>query len=140
MQKIFRCRKSMGLNVLISAFFLCFPVSPSRAVMLTTEYVIHQDPNELSDRARVKAFLGRADVIAQMQACGINYEEALARVDSLTDSEIDAIAGKMGQNPAGAGGNGSAGTLSLLGLALYAIIAAIVLFFAFAGDKEEKPE
>ncbi len=139
MQKLFRCRKLMGLSVLISTCLLYFPVSPSRAAMITTEYVIHHESSKHSDRAQIKAFLGKADVIAQMQANGISHKEALARVDSLTDSEIDALAGQMDQIPAGAGGNGSGGMLSLLGLALYAIIAAIVLYFAFRGDKEEKP-
>ena len=127
--------------MLISTFLLYVPLSPSQAVMITTEYVIHQESKKLSDRAQVRAFLGRADVIAQMQAYGINHKEALARVDGLTDSEIASLAGKMDQIPAGAGGNNSTngGMLSLIGLALYAIIAAIVLYFAFADEKEEKP-
>ena len=139
MQKIYRCRKFVGITMLVSTFLLYVPLSPSKAVMITTEYVICQESNKLSDRARVRAFIGRSDVIAQMQAYGINHKEALARVDSLTDSEIASIAGKMDQIPAGAGGNNSGGMLSLLGLALYAIIAAIVLYFAFADEKEEKP-
>ena len=139
MQKIYCCRKCTGLTVLILTFFLCFAVFPSRAAMITTENVIHRDSKALSDLARVKAFLERADVITQLQAYGISHEEALARVDSLTDREIAAIAGQMDQIPAGAGRNSSGGMLSLLGLALYAIIAAIVLYFAFSGDKEEKP-
>ena len=130
MQNLYRCRKYIGLTVLISTIFLYIAVSPSRAVMISTENAIHG----VCDRESVKAFLERADVIAQMQAHGVNPAEARARVDSLTDSEIDAIAGKMDQIPAGAGGSGSGGMLSLLGLALYAIIAAIVLYFAFAGD------
>ena len=139
MQKIFRCRKIIGLTTLISTLLLCFPLSPAQAVMITTEYVIHKDFEKLSDREQVKAFLGRADVTAQMQAFGISHKEALSRAASLTDSEIASLAGKMDQIPAGAGGNNSDTSLSLLGLAIYAIIAAIVLFFAFADEKEEKP-
>ena len=77
--------------------------------------------------------------MAQMQTFGISHKEALSRAASLTDSEIASLADKMDQIPAGAGGNNSDTSLSLLGLAIYAIIAAIVLFFAFADEKEEKP-
>ena len=139
MQKIFQCRKFIGLITLISTLLICFPLSPAQAVMITTEYVIHQESKKLSDRVRVSAFLRRADVIAQMQAFGISSEEAQSRADSLTDNEIASLAGKIDQIQAGAGGNNSDTSLSLLGLALYAIIAAIVLFFAFVDEKEEKP-
>ena len=77
--------------------------------------------------------------MAQMQAYGIGPEEALSRIDSLTDSEIALIAGKMDQIPAGAGTpytvDGS--YLFLIGMALYAIVAAIVLWFAFTDEKEK---
>ncbi|MDH3797698.1 MAG: PA2779 family protein [Desulfobacterales bacterium] len=141
MQKIFRYRKVVGLTVLISTFLICFSLSPARAVMITTEYVIHQDSKQLSARARVRAFLSRTDVTAQMQAYGISPEEALSRVDSLTDSEIASLAGKIDQIPAGAGTNFSAdgSLLSFIGMALYALFAAILLYFSFTGEKEKKP-
>lgn len=79
--------------------------------------------------------------MAQMQAYGISYEEALSRVDSLTDSEIALIAGKLDQIPAGTetvySADGS--LLFFVGVALYAIFMAIVLWFAFSDEKEKKP-
>ena len=141
MKKIFRYRKSAGLIMLISMFMLYFPPSPARAVMINTQYVIHRDSEQLSARARVKAFLGRADVIAQMQAYGISPAEALCRVDSLTDCEIASIAGKMDQIPARAGGNYTmdGSLLMFIGMAIFAIIAAIVIYFSSNSDKEKKP-
>jgi hypothetical protein len=141
MKKIFRYRKSVGLIMLFSTFLLYFPPLPARAVMINTQYVIHQDSELLSARARVRAFLGRADVMAQMQAYGISPTEALSRVDSLTDCEIASIAGKMDRVPAGAGGtytlDGS--LLMFIGMAIYAIIAAILVYFSSNSDKKEKP-
>lgn len=138
MQNIFRYRKVMGLTVLISIFLLCLQQSPVRAVMITTEYFIQHDSKQLSDRARVRAFLNRTDVIAQMQTYGISREEALARVDRLTDSEIALIADKLNQIPAGAGSVYSAdgSFLFFVGVALYAIFMAIVLWFSFNGEKD----
>ena len=43
MQRIFPYRKFIGLTVVISIFLLNFPVSPARAVMITTEYAVAQD-------------------------------------------------------------------------------------------------
>ena len=142
MQKIFRYRKFIGITVLISIFLLNFPLSPARAVMITTEYAIHQDSEQLSDRARLRAFLGRADVKAQLQAYGIGHEEALSRVDSLTEREIAPVAGKMDQIPVIAGGNyefdGS--LLAIIGLLLYTIVFAIVFYFSRTMEPEEQPQ
>jgi hypothetical protein len=110
--------------------------------MITTEYFNNQDSEKLTDRARVRAFLRRADVLAQMQAYGISHEEALSRVDSLTDREIASIAGKMDQIPEAAGGNykfdGS--LLAIIGLAMYAIFMAIAIYFSRTMEKEEKSQ
>jgi hypothetical protein len=142
MKKIFRYRKSVGLIMLISTFLLYFPTSPARAVMINTQYVIDQDPEQLSARARVSAFLERKDVMAQLQAYGISPTEALARVNSLTDCEISSIAGKMDQIPERAGGSYTLGgsMLMFIGMALYAIIAAILIYFSFNDDRQETPE
>ena len=139
MRKLLRYRKFIGFTTLISIFLLNCALPTAQAVMIATENILHQDSEQLTDRERVRAFLGRADVMAQMQAYGISYEEALSRVDSLTDSEIASIAGMMDQIPAGAGGAYSAdgSLISFIGIALYAIFAAIVLYFAFTDEKEE---
>ena len=137
MQKIFRYRKLTFLIIVISIFLLKFPLSPARAVMITTEHVIHQDSKHLSDRARLIAFLERADVMAQMQAYGISHKEALSRVDSLTDSEISMLASKLDQMPAGAYSL-DGGLLVILGMALYAIFAVIVIYFSSTDEQKKK--
>jgi len=141
MQKIFRYRKYIGLTVMISIFLLNFPLSPARAVMITTEYTVAQDADQLSDRARVRAFLGRADVMAQLQVYGISPEEAMPRVDSLTDKEIAALAGRMDQVASMAGGyEMGSGGLWIIGLLLYTIIFFIVFYFSRANIEEEQAE
>jgi hypothetical protein len=142
MQNIFRYRKFIGLTVSISIFLLNFPLSPAQAIMITTEYVIQQNSEQLSERARVRAFLGRADVIAQMQAYGISPAEALSRVDSLTDKEIASIAGKMDQITEVGGDNYNldGSFLSIIGLAIFAFVMAIAIYFSRTMQKEEKPQ
>lgn len=138
MHIVFRYLKFIGLAILISIFLLSFASPPARAVMITTELVIHQDSEWLSDRVQVRTFLKRADVMAQMQAYGLGHEETLSRVDSLTDDEIASIAGKIDQLPVGAYSL-DGGILTFIGMALYAIVAAIVIYFSSTPENEEKP-
>ena len=139
MQKIFRHKKFIGLTILISMILLNFHSPPGRAVMITTEYVMHQKPERQSDRVRIRAFLGRADVMAQLQVYGISYGEALARTESLTDTEIASIADRIDQLPTGSYAL-DGGILAIIGLAIYAIIAAIAIYFSNTAETEEKQE
>ncbi|MDJ0815619.1 MAG: PA2779 family protein [Desulfobacterales bacterium] len=141
MKQIFRFRKFIGLMVSITIFLLYYPHSAVQAGMVSTEHVIHQVSEQLSDRARIKAFFERADVMAYLKASGIRYEEALSRVDSLTDKEIALIAGRLDQIPEGAESTNyefDGSLLAIIGLALYVIFAAIAIYFSRTVDKKEK--
>ena len=144
MQKILQHRNYLGCTLLISIFLFYLQPSHVWGGLITTEYMIRQDSEPLSDRARVGAFLARADVMAQMQAHGISPDEALSRVDSLTDREIALISEKMNDIPAGASSGDTfykldGSLMSFIGIAIYAILAAIVIYFGFTDEKEEKP-
>jgi Family of unknown function (DUF6627) len=52
-------------------------------------------------RARVLAFLGRAEVREQIVALGVDPGEAAARVRALSDAQVREIAGQLDQLPAG---------------------------------------
>lgn len=52
------------------------------------------------ERDRVKSFLDRDDVRAQLQAQGIDAATAKARVDALTDQEAQLLAGRIDKLPA----------------------------------------
>jgi len=134
-------RKIVGLTVSITIFFSYYPASFARAGMIATEHVIHQVSEPHSDRARIKAFFERADVIGYLKASGIRYEEALSRVDSLTDREIAAIAIRLDQMPNGGESTNyefDGSLLAIIGLALYAIFMAIAIYFSRTMDKKEK--
>ena len=87
---------------------------------------------------KIRALLNREDVQHQLETYGISHEEALARVNSLTDAEISALVKEIGDVPAGGYGGIIEGFLILAGLALYIpglIIKIIVCIFS---DCEEK--
>ena len=54
-----------------------------------------------AERARVMAFLERADVRQQIVALGVDPNEAAARVQALSDAQVREIAGQLDQLPAG---------------------------------------
>ena len=81
------------------------PIGLAQAKMVTTDQVLeHADPG--SDRERVESFLLREGVQRQLVLLGINPEEAASRVASLSNGEIQQIAGRLDELPAGEGGIG----------------------------------
>ncbi len=81
------------------------PIGLAQAKMVTTDQVLeHADP--ASDRERVESFILRDDVQKQLVLLGINPEEAASRVASLSNEEIQQIAGRLDELPAGEGGIG----------------------------------
>jgi|SRR5687768_11829617 hypothetical protein len=70
---------------------------PASADIVTTDQVYAS-----AERERVRGFLDRADVQAQMQQLGVDPAAARARVDALTDDEAAQLAGHIDQLPAGA--------------------------------------
>ena len=65
-------------------------------------------------------FFNRSEVQKHLVAWGVNPEEAKARVDSLTDQEIEKITARIDQLPAG-GGLGA-----IVGAALIVFIVLLV--------------
>jgi hypothetical protein len=52
-------------------------------------------------RDRVLAIFDRADVVAEMERLGVDPLEARARIAALGDAELEQIAGRLDQLPAG---------------------------------------
>lgn len=71
------------------------------------------------DREKVRAFTSRKDVQEKLQAQGVSADDAKARVDTLTDSEVAAIASRVDTLPAG-------GNLSQMDMVLILLIAILV--------------
>ena len=128
----------ISLFVLVSLYWLVLPQLPAQGAMVNTEHIMNRDSKADFDRVRIKEFLSRNDVIVQLQSYGISSEEALARVDSLTDQEIALIIGKIDKLPAGGDAGTAFGASMMEGIsngianfastfALYAGIAAVII-------------
>lgn len=81
------------------------PIGLAQAKMVTTDQVLSQSTSS-DDRAQVLNFLMREDVQQQLASLGVDPEEAKSRVASLSDEEIQQIAGRLDDLPAGEGGIG----------------------------------
>ena len=93
------------------------PIGVARAEMVTTDQVIERsDPAE--DRTRVMDFMLREDVQQQLTTLGVDPEEAARRVASLSDEEIQEIAGRLEELPAGEGVGAIVGAIVIIFLVL----------------------
>jgi len=78
------------------------PIGMAHAKMVTTDQVIGQS-NASDERTQILNFLMREDVQQHMTRLGVDPEEAENRVASLSDEEIQQIAGRLDELPAGEG-------------------------------------
>ena len=108
--------RAIGRLLIVALFVTSLPVGYAQAALVSTEQAI--GGAEVADtRARLAALLQRAEVRTELEALGVDADEAAARIARLSDAEVAAVAGRLDQLPAGEG-------------ALGAVIgAALVIFF-----------
>ncbi|MGD2151165.1 MAG: PA2779 family protein [Desulfobacterales bacterium] len=99
-------RKIIAVLVIITLTTFSIISAPARAVMVNTDAVFKQNRHDLS-RERINMFIDRSEVQKQLEAWGVNPDEAKARVDCLSDQEIERIAARIDQLPAGSGALGT---------------------------------
>lgn len=85
--------------LMASTLAFTVPMPAANAAMIATDQVTAA-ANE-AQRDRIKTFLDRDEVRAELQRHGVNAEEAKARVDAMTDGEVERVAGRLDQLPAG---------------------------------------
>jgi Family of unknown function (DUF6627) len=108
-------KKACASLLIVAIFLLGVRIPCAQAAMVSTAELAHS-PAAQVDRARISAFMDRADVQKQLQALGVDPAQAKARVASLTDSEARTLNAKLNQLPAGGDGIG-------------AVIGAAILIF-----------
>ena len=86
--------------LIASVLSLGMPIQSAHAAMVGTDKVSASAQSQ-TDRERVRSFLAREDVRKEMQKQGIDANAAAARVAALSDQEVQQVAGKLDQLPAG---------------------------------------
>jgi len=87
-------------STLIAATTLMGLPLQAQASMVSTEEAL-ASPAATSQRERVATFLARDDVRQALQKHGVTEDAATARVQAMTDAEVEQLAGRMDQLPAG---------------------------------------
>lgn len=95
-----RVRRAMALGMALVMLAAAAPINLGHAAMVTTDDFIEVE-SLAADRAKVVEFLAREDVRRQLMDMGVDPDEAAARAASLSDAEIQQIAGRLDKLPAG---------------------------------------
>lgn len=119
-----RLSKAIALAVVAALFSTSLPIGAARAGLVTTEQVVEQR-TAATDRERLAAILLRDDVRQQMEALGVDRDEAVARLASLSDQEVQQIAGRIDELPAGE--NFLVGVLIVAGAVLLGLVITDLL-------------
>ena len=107
------------------ALLISIPYQSALAALIGTETAMNS-ARAAEVRERLKQYLAREDVRTALRAQGVDPLEAEARIQSLTDSELSQIAGRVDKLPAAGDG------LGLL-IAVLIIILLVVVILKVAG-------
>jgi hypothetical protein len=113
-------RKSIAVLVIVALSAFSIISSPAHAAMVNTAEILKQSKHNLA-RERINMFIDRSEVHKNLVAWGVNPEEAKARVNSLSDREIEKITARIDQLPAGGGALGT-----IVGAALVIFIVLLI--------------
>lgn len=100
-----RLTKPVSHLVVLGMLALSLHFPAANAAMVGTKAVVNAAEVQQS-RERIVSTLNRDDVKAQLMARGVDPSQVQARLDSLTDEEVQTLAAKMDQLPAGGDGLG----------------------------------
>lgn len=89
-------------SALIPCVLLAGVPLTAQSAMVTSEQAMVTPAGDAS-RERVSAFLSRDDVRAQLQTQGVSADDAIARVQAMSDTEVAQLAQRVDNAPAGAG-------------------------------------
>lgn len=98
--KMFRAFSRSMTAVLVMAFTLLSLNGPAYAGMVGTQVVIDQQQVE-QHRTQIMDMLSRQELRDELMAYGVDPDMAKQRVAALSDAEVEALAGKLAEVPAG---------------------------------------
>lgn len=95
-----RYSRIIALPLVALMLAVTMPLGVAQAALVGTDQVVTPS-NAETDRARVAAFVAREDVRAEMRNMGVDPDEAKRRVAVMSDVEIQRVAARIDQAPAG---------------------------------------
>lgn len=100
MQMFRRLAKPVSYALITGVLALSLHGPAARAAMVTTDQIVGAQQSQ-QDRAKVHALLTREDVKQALSARGVSTTDIQARVEAMTDQEVNTLSSKLDQLPAG---------------------------------------
>ncbi len=136
--------KALSCLLIVSLCNMLWFSSYVRAEMIGTETVIGPRAENPVGREKVHAFFNWKDVQLKLGTYGVSREEALARVDSLTNEEVATLVRKIDQMPEGGYVDEEDFFIGLLILLGIVIVIGLIIFFGiiaiFKTSKNKKAQ
>ena len=118
MKSLRQKRKSIAILVVVAVSIFSVISAPAHAAMVNTAEILKQTQIN-PGKDRIHLFIDRSEVRNQLVDWGVSVEEAKAMVDRLSNREIDELAARIDQLPAGGSDIGVVlGTLLVIFLVL----------------------
>ncbi len=102
MQALLKLAKPVCHLTIASFLSLGLHVTTAQAAVVSTERLVTAKQAQ-QDRTRVQILLKRSDIKKKLRAQGVTPDEVQARVNSMTDTEVIALADRLERLPAGKG-------------------------------------
>lgn len=118
-----RIREILAAPMILSLLIVTIPAPAWSAENIGTDTLIEESVHA-AERALVYEFMSRDDVQQEMMNLGVDPDEALYRLNTLSDSEIQQIAGDIQSMPAGEGA-----LETVLGAALVVFVILLITDF-----------
>ena len=99
-------QQSRSLHFFLGILFATLAVVgmplPAQAGIVGSEQLLHSEQQTLK-REQLQQWMARDDVRQQLQSLGVDAQQATARINALTDQELQQLALNMDTDPAGSG-------------------------------------
>jgi hypothetical protein len=122
-ERMLTFKRQVSLVMAVLMLLIYAPLPSAVAAMIATDEAAGA-ASAAEQRIKVRAFLQRADFVRILEAQGIDPAEAAKRTDSLTAGEIDQLAHKIDQLPAG---GDLFGTLALIAVIFFLVLILLEL-------------
>ena len=95
--------RTVARVLVVSLCTVGMPIPAAQAELVATDRAEGTPQAQLS-RELLGSFFGRADVRAALERHGVNADDAKARVDALSDDEVEQVAARFDSLPAAGSG------------------------------------
>jgi hypothetical protein len=101
MSTLRRTQRAIASALIVSCTLAALPMRAQAQIVPTEALAATQAGASSESRARVNAFFARSEVRQSLLSQGVDPAQAQARVDAMSDDEIQALDGRIAQAPAG---------------------------------------